>query len=132
MPLDRLSVALSGCADSVLYKNHAGDLQDLQVAEEGEESFEGALQGNGEDVLQVNVENGGRNVRCFRSSILSSSGATWRRRFRRRIKKWVKRNRFTRTANERRRLAPQRQGRGTTEPSACDLRIAREEIRNNK
>lgn len=46
------------------------------------------------------------------------------------VKLRVKEDRFARTAtNEWRGFAPQGKGRGTTEPSACDLRIAREETK---
>lgn len=41
------------------------DLQDLQVAEEGEESYEGAVQGNGEDVLQVTSRMGAETCDVF-------------------------------------------------------------------
>lgn len=42
----------------------------------GKESFVGAVytEGCGEDVLQATSRTWAKNVRCFRSSILSSSG----------------------------------------------------------
>lgn len=81
------------------------------------------------------VEDGGRNIRCFRSSILSSSGVIRRRRFRRHVvvracKEVGKEDRFTRTTtNERRKFVCQGKGRGITKPNICDLRIAREEVK---
>jgi len=78
------------------------------------------------------VEDGGRNVRCFRSSILSSSGVIRRRRFRRRVAvRACKEDRFVRTATNEWRGSLLR-GREMGQLSACDLLESREKkLKNN-